>query len=161
MQEQKLEAAKGDIGEAREESEKLKFLLATNHNHEESELVTLSLGISSQGKPTSKDEKKDSNRTQKRENEDVDIGLALGLDVRFDPAPETEAAISNFSQESSSTNEKGKEEEPAEMWPPSKVLKTMRTGDKSTEANSQHAHQLKKTRVSIRARCDSPTVVRN
>lgn len=68
----------------------------------------------------------------------MDKGLALGLNITFDP---------------SSRIEEGKEEE---KWPPSKILKTTRTCDITTEA-SQHT-QLKKTRVCIRARCDNQTV---
>ncbi|XP_061338803.1 WRKY transcription factor 72A-like [Gastrolobium bilobum] len=185
MQDQKLESTKGEMGEVREENERLKFLLARLVNdyqslqtnffdilqqdhkpgeatnatniatiHEESELVSLSLGLSSKDQPTM-DEKKGNNRTENREDdqEDMDKGLALGLDIRFNPVVHTEAATIPSSE--SSFDEEGKEEEPTEIWPPSKVLKTTKTGDKS-EA-SQHT-QLKKTRVSIRARCDSQTM---
>ena len=128
--------------------------------HEESdELVSLSLGVSSsssKGRPM--DEKKiNSNRIdeEKREDdEDLDKGLALGLDIRFDPPPQTEAT--NHPSPESSFVEGGKEEEPTEMWPPSKVLKTMKVVDKSGDSHQQTQH--KKARVSIRARCDTQTV---
>ncbi|KAK7274746.1 hypothetical protein RIF29_15844 [Crotalaria pallida] len=194
---QKLELAKGEMGEVREENERLKFLLArlvkdyeslqtnfleilqqdrkeeatkptctttTTTINEESDTISLSLGImsSSKGQPTM-DEKKNSTRIGKRELDDdedyLHKGLALGLDIKFDPtsSPAEGDVTNNNSAQSSFDNEEGKEEEPIEMWPPSKVLKTMKTEDKSE--NSQQT-QLKKTRVSIRARCDTQTVQR-
>lgn len=182
MQDRKLESTKCEMGEVREENERLKFLLArlvkdyqslqtnffdilqqdkqeeaTTTIHEESEVVSLSLGISSKGQPTMDEKKINSNRTEKKEDdEDCNKGLALGLDIKFDPSSAAQAEVTNnLSPQSSFDNEEGKEEEPTEMWPPSKVFKTMKTGDKS-EA-SQHT-QLKKARVSIRARCDTQTV---
>nr|KYP65836.1 putative WRKY transcription factor 72 [Cajanus cajan] len=149
MQDQKLESAKG---EPREENKMLEFFDilqqdkaedATNakgtisyEESEESELVSLSLGISSNiGEGI------------------VDKRLELGLDINLDPLDEAEDA-NNLSTESS-FGEGGKEEEPTEMWPPSKVLKTMKSGDKS-EASQKH--DQKKARVSIRARCDAQTM---
>lgn len=136
MQDHKLEREMREVGEL--------SLVNDSTSDEESELVSLSLGISS----TRKHEKK--NRTEMiREKEDLTEGLSLGLDIRFDPS-----AIKNHSTESRCDGEM-KEEELREIWPPSKVLKTMRTWDKS-EA-SQHA-EVKKARVCIRARCDNLTV---
>ncbi|KAK7386952.1 hypothetical protein VNO78_27353 [Psophocarpus tetragonolobus] len=113
---------------------------------EESELVSLSLGISSTGQHG----KKKKNSTDKiRENKGFKEGLELGLDIKFDPS-----AIKIPSTESGCDGERN-EEELREIWPPSKVLKTIRNGHKS-EA-SQHA-ELKKTRVCIRARCESHTM---
>lgn len=89
------------------------------------------------------DEKKNNtNRDGEKIKEDGNLGegLALGLKIKFDP-------LGNGDQ--------GKEEELTERWPPSKVLKTTRTGDISEV--SQHA-QPKKARVCIRARCDTQTV---
>ena len=176
MQNQDLESAKGEtMGEAREENKMLEFFEilqqdkpedATNakgvfshdEENEESELVSLSLGISiSKGKPT-KDEKilKNKNGIEKTEDEDVhNKRLVLGLDINLDPVDQDELTANNSTTESSFVGERGKEEEPTEMWPPSKVLKTMKSVDKSEV--SQH-DQPKKTRVSIRARCDTQTV---
>ncbi|KAK4773867.1 hypothetical protein SAY87_028886 [Trapa incisa] len=47
-----------------------------------------------------------------------------------------------------------KEDEIAEIWPPSKILKTMKGAD---DESSQPA-QAKRARVSVRVRCDTPTV---
>ncbi|XP_027362784.1 probable WRKY transcription factor 72 [Abrus precatorius] len=185
MQDQKLESTKGEMGEAREENKRLKFLLerlvndyqslqtnffdilqqdkpedatkakgiTTRHEeNEESDLVSLSLGISSQGKHTMEEEK-NSNIAEKREYRSMDKKLALGLDINFDPIIDPAEAVNNSSSETSFGEER--KEEPNEMWPPSKVFKTKKTGEKS-EA-SQHI-QLKKARVSIRTRCDTQTM---
>jgi len=140
------------MGEVGEGNDNLKLSLAKlvkdSTSDEESELVSLSLGISSTGQHEMKKKK---NRNEKmRENEDLKDILALGLDIRFDSS-----AIKNLSTESSCDGER-KDEELSETWPPSKVVKTiMRTRDKSEV--SQHA-ELKKARVCIRARCDTLTV---
>jgi len=140
MQDHKLEREMREVGEG---NDNLKLsLVRDSTSDEESELVSLSLGISSTGKHEK------NNRTEKiRENEDLKEGLSLGLDIRFDPS-----AIKNHSTESRCDGER-KEEELRVIWPPSKVLK--RTWDKS-EA-SQHV-EVKKARVCIRARCDTLTV---
>ena len=70
---------------------------------------------------------------------------------RFEPSS-TEHMRNNSC--SNNSFEKQKEEEPTEIWPPSKILKTMKSGDEEVSQQSQ----VKKTRVSIRARCDTPTV---
>ncbi|KAG5091332.1 hypothetical protein JHK82_050110 [Glycine max] len=143
---------KREMGEVGEGNDNLKLSLAKlvkdSTSDEESELVSLSLGISSTGQHEMKKKK---NRNEKmRENEDLKDILALGLDIRFDSS-----AIKNLSTESSCDGER-KDEELSETWPPSKVVKTiMRTRDKSEV--SQHA-ELKKARVCIRARCDTLTM---
>ncbi|XP_047177901.1 WRKY transcription factor 72A-like [Vigna umbellata] len=135
----KLEREMREVGEL-----SLVRLVNDSTSDEESEPVSLSLGISSTGKHEKKIRTENS-----RENEDLKEGLSLGLGIRFDPS-----AIQNQSTESRCDGEM-KEEELREIWPPSKVLKTMRTWDKS-EA-SQHA-EVKKARVCIRARCDNLTM---
>ncbi|ESW29679.1 hypothetical protein PHAVU_002G089700 [Phaseolus vulgaris] len=142
--------------QAREENKMLKFLDileqdkpedATNakgvsSQSEESEPLSLSLGISFKGKIKGK----------RKQDEGMDRGLTLGLDINLDPVDHAEAA--NISSSASSLGG-GKEEEPSEMWPPSKVLKTMKNVDKSEAFQND---QPKKTRVSIRARCDTQTM---
>ncbi|RDX92410.1 putative WRKY transcription factor 72, partial [Mucuna pruriens] len=144
---QKLKREMGEVGE---ENNSLKLSLARlvkdATSDEESELVSLSLGIAS----TDQHEKKKNRNEKIKENADLKEGLALGLDIRFDPS-----AIKYPSTESSCDGE-WKEEELREIWPPSKFLKTTRNGDKS-EASHEHA-ELKKTRVCIRARCDTLTM---
>ncbi|XP_027348156.1 probable WRKY transcription factor 61 [Abrus precatorius] len=147
------------MGEVGEENERLKLSLARvvrdtssdEENEESEELISLSLGISSKGQ---QHEKKNSKGTERiSESEDLNKGLDLGLDIRFDPSFQVEAT-KNPNTESSCDYERN-EENIRDMWPPSKVLKTKRIGDKS-EA-SQHS-QLKKARVCIRARCDTQTM---
>ncbi|KAK7317522.1 hypothetical protein RJT34_01837 [Clitoria ternatea] len=127
-----------------EENERLKLSLArvvndtttSDEEKEESdELVSLSLGISLNGKC----EKKKKNKNLRESDENLKEGLALGLDIRR-----------------GSDEERKKEEEVmSEMWPPSKVLKAARSEDKS--GASQHS-EPKKARVCIRARCDTQTM---
>lgn len=118
-----------------EDAANTKGIIFSHEEKEESELVSLSLGISSSI------------------GEDMDKRVALGLDINLDPKDQAEGA--NEHSIESSFGEGGKEEEPSEMWPPSKVLKTIKIGNKS-EASQQH--DQKKARVSIRARCDAQTV---
>ncbi|KAE9605502.1 hypothetical protein Lal_00024717 [Lupinus albus] len=182
---QKLESAKGEMGEVIEENKRLKLLLARLANdyqslqtnftdiliqqeestkatcktsiiHEESEFITLSLGMSCTDQP-SKDEKRNRNRTEKRKLDDEDLhkGLALGLDIKFDPSTNEAEVTNNSSQQRSFENEEGKGEESSEIWSHSKVMNTMKAEDKSE--TYQHS-QLKKTRVSIRARCETQTM---
>ncbi|KAK7368105.1 hypothetical protein VNO80_10127 [Phaseolus coccineus] len=162
MQDQKPESAKKKMEEPREENKMLKFLdileqnkpedatnakgVTSHEESEESELVSLSLGISFKGKI------KDERKHYKREDEGMDKRLTLGLDINLDPVDHVEAA--NISSTASSLRG-GKEEGPSEMWPPSKFLKTMKNVDKSEASQND---QPKKTRVSIRARCDTQTM---
>ncbi|KAA8533010.1 hypothetical protein F0562_032873 [Nyssa sinensis] len=105
-------------------------LLTSRPEDEEPELVSLSLGRASSDQPK-KDEKKTSNSSKEKEDDEFDEGLKLG-------------------------SEESKEEDPTETWPPSKSLKPKRSGDDDIPQQNQ----LKKTRVSVRAICDSPTVQR-
>ncbi|CAJ1931720.1 unnamed protein product [Sphenostylis stenocarpa] len=159
---QKLESAKKEMEEAREENKMLEFFdilqqdkpedaanakgVSSHEENEESELVSLSLGMSFKSKT------KDERKIYKRDDEGMDQGLRLGLDINLDPVDHAAEAL-NISSTESSFGEGGKDEEPCPMWPPSKVLKTMRNVDKS---EAQH-DQPKKTRVCIRARCDTQT----
>ncbi|CAI0386803.1 unnamed protein product [Linum tenue] len=92
----------------------------------------------------------------------VEEGLSLGSMEYYSANP---PEINDDTKIRSSSTEDGKDEEEevvaAEAWPPSKVLKTMRTGssdDKQEEEELQLQPQLKKARVSIRARVDTPTM---
>ena len=110
------------------------------------ELVSLSLGRN----PTDfkKDEKATSSSKMKEDHE-IKAGLTLGLDSKFQLSTEI---VSNPSPENSS--EEPKEDDAGETWPPSKIQKTTRNGD---EEVAQQNH-VKRARVSVRARCDAPTV---
>nr|DAD31180.1 TPA_asm: hypothetical protein HUJ06_010031 [Nelumbo nucifera] len=166
------------MGEVREENERLKMVLARivkdyqslqtkffgiaqqeaatqfadtapkDQEIEEPELVSLSLGrISTEPK------KEEKNSNSSKCKEDDHEGLSLGLDCKFEVSnPGSTERASNPSPENSL--EEPKEEEAGETWPPSKFLKTMRSGDDEVSQQTQ----VKKARVSVRARCDTPTM---
>ncbi|KAJ7953766.1 putative WRKY transcription factor [Quillaja saponaria] len=135
-------------------------------NEEElAELVSLCLGRSTfKGDQPNKDvddEKKDistSKSDQKKKDKNFDEGLSLGLDIRYEPAGSLTTEATNLPSPASSFEEV-KEEEPCEIWPPSKVLRTMRTRDNSNNNEVSQQSQMKKARVSIRARCDTPMMI--
>ncbi|XWS60593.1 hypothetical protein CRYUN_Cryun07bG0048900 [Craigia yunnanensis] len=177
-QDDQLESAKAEMGEVREENQRLKMYLnrimkdyqilqmqfydivrqdakksaaTTNNDHqevEEPELVSLTLGRFS-----SDSKKDDQNKTssQGKEEEKGKEGLSLGIYYKFeasksdvDDEPLPNPSPANSSQEP-------KEEE---TCPPSKVLKTMKSGD--DEVLQQNP--AKKARVCVRARCDTHTM---
>lgn len=188
IQKDELEFAKAEMGEVREENQRLKMHLnkimkdyqklqmqfydivgqdhaekssapKTNNNNnnnlreaaveEPEELVSLTLGRSK------KDDHKNKITTSQGKLEEVKEGLSLGLDnynkfeapksdVDDEPLPDPSPA--------NSSQEPNKEEE---TWPPSKVLKTMRSTEDDEVLQQNPA---KKPRVCVRARCDTPTV---
>ncbi|GLT58587.1 hypothetical protein SLA2020_314670 [Shorea laevis] len=175
-QDDQLESARAAMGEVREENKRLKTCLNQimrdyqnlqmqfynivhqekkksaekgDNNHcqeaEEPELVSLTLGRSAT------DSKKDEKNKTSNEGKE---GLTLGLDCKFDVSKsdvENEVSLPNQSPTNSSEDPK---KEAAETWPPSKILKTMRNGD--DEVLQQNP--VKKARVCVRARCDTPTM---
>ncbi|XVF16542.1 hypothetical protein REPUB_Repub10bG0040800 [Reevesia pubescens] len=180
-QEDELVFAKAEMGEVKEENERLKIRLeqiqekykslqlrffeilqqgaakkstnsspnSHNDHHEapEPELVSLSLGRSPTG--FKKDEKTTSS-SKTKEDQEIKAGLTLGLDSKFQLSTEI---VSNPSPENSS--EAPKEDDAGETWPPSKIQKTTRNGDHEEVAQQGH---VKRARVSVRARCDAPTI---
>lgn len=122
----------------------------------EPELVSLCLGRRSSGGTASETKKEEKTSRSTREEEELKASLSLALDSKFQPSLEL-ATSSHFSPENSSEETKDHDEKEAtagETWPPSKMLKTMRNGD--DEASQQNP--VKRARVSVRARCDTPTV---
>eukprot|EP00257_Ricinus_communis_P025884 XP_025013298.1 probable WRKY transcription factor 72 isoform X1 [Ricinus communis] len=180
--EDQLRSTKAKIGEVKEENERLKQLLSkilndyqslqkhfckvvqeeeekkpaklttAHQKNQEPELVSLSLGRSSSSEPK-KEEKKSSNLSDGNEDDELNNkGLSLGLDCKFEP--DSSVTVKNNASSENSFDEDPKEEEPTETWSPNKIRKTTITPD--DEAMQQN--QIKKTRVSVRARCDTPTM---
>ncbi|KAH8487096.1 hypothetical protein H0E87_025897 [Populus deltoides] len=181
-QDDQLESARAEMGEVRKENQRLKKHLdrvvkdyrtlqvqfyeiiqqeetkkstdtVDDHDQgtEEHELVSLTLGrISSEPKRDGKNNKTSSQG--KNHDEQVKESLSLGSLCTFEASKSaTNETLPNPSPENSFGEPK---EEAGETWPPSKVLKTMRGGD--DEVPQQNP--AKKARVSVRARCDTPTV---
>lgn len=121
----------------------------------ESELVSLCLGRSSSPGEVKKEERTSNNASKSSRKNGDDEELKASLNLALDPKiqPSLELGVSNLSPENSS--EETKEEEAGDAWPPSKVLKTMR-GNGDDEVSPQS--NVKRARVSVRARCDAPTV---
>ncbi|KAK4843146.1 hypothetical protein QYF36_004563 [Acer negundo] len=188
-QDDQLESARAEMGEVREENQRLKIYLdrimkdyktlrmqfydivqqeakkpttdhSSNDHHQEMEeeepsddLVSLSLGRSSSDSKKHEDQK---NKTTPSPD-DRDKGLSLGLDYRkFEASKSSDATqpLPNLSPENSPEDQAPKEEA-GETWPPSKVLKMMKS---SGEDEILQQNPVKKARVSVRARCDTPTM---
>lgn len=195
-----LESARVEMGEVREENQRLKMCLdrimkeyqalqmqfhviaqqeATKSSDpkanvddeqepaEESDLVSLSLGrvpVATISKPKSDEQTKVISSSSKpslhlrreEEEEGFKQDLALGLDCKFETSKSgsTTEALPNPSPTNSS--ELVPKEEAGESWPPSKALKTARDSTDQDEVSQQNP--AKKTRVCVRARCDTPTL---
>ncbi|XP_059670288.1 probable WRKY transcription factor 72 isoform X2 [Cornus florida] len=128
----------------------------TDHEDiEEPELVSLRLGRSSPPSETKRDHDNNSSSSKARsEDEQLKGGLKLGLDYNNFEGSKSDPVelVSDPSPEISL--EERKEDEAGETWPPSKALKTMRSGE--DELSQQTG--VKRARVSVRARCDTPTM---
>ncbi|XP_027125022.1 WRKY transcription factor 72A-like [Coffea arabica] len=138
-----------------QEPNKSSSTITTHQETEEPELVSLSLGMSSS------DGKKDDHFSSKnhgkekvdKDGEDDKKVLALGLDCNFElPKDQENEPSPNPSLEASSGEVK--EEEGGEKWPPQKSLKNVR----SEEDEVSQQNPAKRARVSVRVRCDTPTM---
>ncbi|EEF52138.1 WRKY transcription factor 72B [Ricinus communis] len=133
-----------------------------NHDHnldhhqtvEEPELVSLSLGRFSSdysikdGKSKTSSQGKDDNEIANNE------GLFLGLDCKFEVSEVINGNEQSLRPSPVDSFEEQPKEEDGETWPP-KVLKNTMPGG---EDEALQQNPLKKARVCVRARCDTPTM---
>lgn len=156
---QTLQMQYHDIQQKATESSNDAVVTNNHQDDDESEQLSLSLGSFS-GKRKRVEEKSKSPSTQagKEKEMDDEKSLSLGLDCKYEaPAKSSstttdQVPLSNPSPASSV--EEVPKEEAGETWPPKKVLKTIR----SIEDEVAQQSPVKKARVSVRARCDTPTV---
>ncbi|PHT47852.1 hypothetical protein CQW23_12060 [Capsicum baccatum] len=168
-----LESAKADMEEVMEENQRLKKHLdrvmkdyqnlqmqfheisqrgvekSNNVKHDEAELVSLTLGR------TSSDTKIELSKIlNKKENVEEEDNLTLGLDCKFQSSANapTKSPPSNLSPENSLGEVK--DEKGTETWPAHKGLKTIR--DEEDDVVQQNP--IKRAKVSVRIRCDTPTM---
>ncbi|CAI9112254.1 OLC1v1012674C1 [Oldenlandia corymbosa var. corymbosa] len=130
---------------------------------QEPELISLSLGRTSSNDGIMKKENNHGKEKMDIDDDDDDDkeGLALGLDCKFElpknnnhnkHTPQSENSP-NPSLETSSDEAR---EEAGETWPPKKNLKTARSGEDNEVSQAQNP--TKRARVSVRVRCDTPTM---
>ncbi|PWA39515.1 WRKY DNA-binding protein 72 [Artemisia annua] len=116
--------------------------------NDESELVSLSLGRTSSMDIVKKDKRSTTPPTKSAEG--LDLGLECG---KFEISSTTQAESSiNLSPDNSLEEAK---DEAGETWTPQKPPTPKRSGD-DQEVSQQNP--VKKTRVSVRVRCDTPTM---
>ncbi|CAN4088141.1 unnamed protein product [Withania somnifera] len=168
-EEDELESAKADMEEVTEENQRLKKHLdrimkdyrnlqmqfheiivqkdaekSDNVKHDEAELVSLSLGR------TSSDTKKEG----KKENVEEQDNLTLRLDCKFQPSANTPTKSSPSKLSLANSLGEVKDQKGAETWAPHKVFKTTR----NEEDDMTQQNPTKRAKVSVRVRCDTPTM---
>lgn len=112
---------------------------------EEPELVSLSLGASA-GRNRKGEEKR-------KENERINEDLTLGLHYKIDGSSSSRSEPPSILIPDNSFEEP-KEGDAGEPWPPNKTVNSSRNGEDEVLLQPP----VKKARVSVRARCDTPTV---
>lgn len=133
----------------------------SRENIEEPEsFVSLRLGTSPSG-PKRDDHNTTSSSSKTREDSEhlqLKESLKLGLDYNLEASKSDcmEVMAPDRSPENSVEEITKDEEAAGETWPPSKVLKTARSNGGDEEISQQAS--VKRARVSVRARCDTPTV---
>ncbi|XP_073006783.1 WRKY transcription factor 72A-like [Typha latifolia] len=173
----KLQSTKVELVEIREENKKLKAILEqtikdykslqsrfldivqqkqarksvelplTHRDADELELVSLRLGTNASG--YKKEDHKLGQYAKAKEE-----GLSLGLDCKNDSTSSTEQSYHMSSLKSENNFDECLKDDQKETWPPSKVMKSLKGGDDEKSLQPP----AKRTRVSVRARCDTPTM---
>lgn len=141
-----------------------------DHDHKQEsdhhELIDLSLGMSSSDRST-KDEHHHRIKMPLTTNGGADNkqGLTLGLDCRFNVSekliePEVDQLRpSSINPSRENSLEESKEEGAETMWPPKTNMKNVRDdGGSGGDAEISQQNPAKRARVSVRVRCDTPTV---
>ncbi|XP_062116454.1 WRKY transcription factor 72A-like isoform X2 [Humulus lupulus] len=197
-QDDQLESTRVELGEVREENQRLKIYLSqimkdyqtlqmqfnkldhfqqeaakrSTHNNEnnyqeieESDLISLSLGSFCNPKSNNYIKEEKNKNISEVGDHDHEEGLSLGLEYNkyHDQGSKSvgtetdqgEPVVSNPSA-GSSFEESLNKEEAGETWPPSKVLKTAMKRSVEDEVSQQNP--VKKARVCVRIRCDTPTM---
>ncbi|XP_059644477.1 WRKY transcription factor 72A-like [Cornus florida] len=184
-QDGQVESTKAEMGEVREENLRLRMHLdqimkdyknlqmqfygivqqeaksstnTANSTHQETEerkLVSLTLGRTS----SDADEKDEKYRINPSKGKGVDQkykeGLALRLmDSKFEVSKMGSIVPSLINPSPENSLEEVKEEA-KDIWPPQKILKTMRS---AVDDDVSQQNPVKRARVSVRARCDTPTM---
>lgn len=120
----------------------------TYHDHtqletSDHETIDLSLGIGDARKPA---------KIDNSEARDHKKGLSLGLDCKFDLPEKSPVEPSPNPTPENSTEEV--KEEAGETWPPKGIKNAREGGDDETSQQNP----IKRARVSVRVRCDTPTM---
>ncbi|XP_031108955.1 probable WRKY transcription factor 72 isoform X2 [Ipomoea triloba] len=134
----------------------------SSHHHDEETQISLRLGRSPSPDRRQSRVSDDINAAAAAKSTDEDDDehnqtLKLGLDYGGDnKSTEPNLELSSGRQSPDNSASETKEEDAAaagETWPPSKALKATRSGDDELSQPS-----VKRARVSVRARCDTPTM---
>ncbi|RCV20157.1 hypothetical protein SETIT_4G033900v2 [Setaria italica] len=194
VEEDKLASTRAEMGEVREENNRLKTMLsrivedyrslqlhfhdvlqqrqgkkladpttAMPTNIKEPEFVSLSLGTSTSMR---KKEGKNTSVYEGEGREDFmdtkEGGLSLGLsDCKVGATNNAKIQPDELTLSPQGSSEDAKDdalEAADQQWPPSKTLKNLRSVGAEAEDDIGPMQQAKKARVSVRARCDAPTM---